>query len=80
MYMMGTSDCTLNSTGIFDRSRAVSILGCRRFHRGPPADESLLGLPGHRLWGLGFLYVGGYAKIGLSPVGLHISASETVAR
>lgn len=80
MYTTGTSDCTLNSTGIFDRSRAVSILGCRCFRCSSSADESLLWLPGDGLWGLSFLDVGGDAKIGLSPVGLHLSTSNTVAR
>lgn len=70
IYMTG--DCTLNGTGIFDRSRAVSILGCRSLRCSPPADESLLWLPDDGLWGLGFLDVGGDAKIGLSPVVLHI--------
>lgn len=78
--MMGTGDCTLDGTGIFDRSRAVSIPGRRSFRRSPPPDEPLLWLPGDGHWGLCFLDVGGDAKIGLSPVGLHISASNTVAR
>lgn len=78
--MTGTGDCTLNGTGIFDRSRAVSILGCCSFRRRPPADESLLWLPDDGLWGLCFLDVGGDAKIGLSPVILHISASSTLAQ
>lgn len=73
-------DCTLNGTGIFDRSRAVSILGCRSLRRSPPADESLLWLPDDGIWGLGCLDVGGDAKIGLSPVVLHISVSNTAAQ
>lgn len=75
-----TGNCTLNGTGIFDRSRAVSILGCRSLRRGPPADESLLWLSDNGLWGLCFLDVGGYAKIGFSPVCLHSWVSITMAR
>lgn len=78
--MTSTGDCTLNGTGIFDRSRAVSILGCRSLRSSPPADKPLLWLSDDGLRGMCFLDVGGDAKISRSPVVLHNSASNTVAR